>query len=245
MGRSHFQQSTASRFVQSDLSLSSATIPDDLTMSNASIFDRTISNSNNNEVEGEKEILLRRLKELMISEESEVERNIQETKIKLSNLESEYLKTVAHLKEEFAKEEEELLKVQQEEVEALKKSQVTEEQRIVNEIRKLESELECILAPSKMLSALRDNNVQEDKKTVAMVSQNPELSDLEQELQCSNCMKVCAPPGMIFQCPEGDLLCESCRETVQSCPACNISLCPALLSRNKVLENISKKYFKC
>lgn len=217
-------------------------------MSSASVFDRTTTNNTvttDNDVEGEKEKLLRRLKELMITEESEVDRNLQETRIKLSNLEAEYIRTVNDLKEKFSKEEEELLKSQQEEVEELKKRQLAEEQRIAKEISKLEAELECILAPSRMLASLRDTEGQQDKTAVPIVAQNPELSDLEQELQCSNCLKVCCPPGMIFQCPEGDLLCESCRDKVDSCPACNINLCPALLSRNKVLENISKKYFKC
>lgn len=41
---------------------------------------------------------------------------------------------------------------------------------------------------------------------------------------------------------QGDLLCETCTETA-SCPACSIKLAPGTLARNKVLENIARKYF--
>ena len=32
------------------------------------------------------------------------------------------------------------------------------------------------------------------------------------ELECCGCEVVCYPPALIFQCPDGDILCQSCSE---------------------------------
>merc|ERR1712170_314692 len=185
------------------VSLSSATIPDDLTMSSASVFDTFSSN-----IEQEKESLVTRLRELMINEESQVDKNLNDCKTRVAQLESEYLKSVSDLKNEAFTEEEALLAVHMNEIKSLRKDGDQQEKRMVIE------------------------------------DSNAKLSELESELQCCSCLKVCCPPGKIYQCPEGDLLCDQCRDTVTICPACNIALNPQLISRNKVLENISMKYFK-
>ena len=134
-----------------DASLSSATIPDDMTMSTCSVLDRLGPGDG-----GEKESLVRRLRELVLSEETEVYRNLAEAKQRLSRVEAEYASSVNELKQEAAKEEENLLKTQREEFALLQSAQAKEEERIEREIRKLEAELESILAPAKMLASLRN-----------------------------------------------------------------------------------------
>ena len=134
-----------------DASLSSATIPDDMTMSTCSVLDRLGPGDG-----GEKESLVRRLRELVLSEETEVDRNLAEAKQRLSRVEAEYASSVNELKQEAAKEEENLLKAQREEFALLQSTQAKEEERIEREIRKLEAELESILAPAKMLASLRN-----------------------------------------------------------------------------------------
>ena len=250
-----------------DASLSSATIPDDMTMSTSSVLDRLGPGDT-----GEKESLVRRLRELVLSEETEVDRNLAEAKQRLSRVEAEYARSVNELKQEAAKEEENLLKTQREEFALLQSTQAKEEERIEREIRKLEAELESILAPAKMLASLRNTaSIAEVRSHILIfpvtvviiadyfiycyqeprpppsVAAAPELSSLESELLCVVCGRVCAPPrsAAIYQCPEGDLVCEECRHSATRCPVCSIQLCPALLSRNKVLENIARKYFKC
>ena len=250
-----------------DASLSSATIPDDMTMSTCSVLDRLGPGD-----AGEKESLVRRLRELVLSEETEVDRNLAEAKQRLSRVEAEYARSVNELKQEAAKEEENLLKTQREEFALLQSTQAKEEERIEREIRKLEAELESILAPAKMLASLRNTaSIAEVRSHILIfpltvviiadyliccyqeprpppsVAAAPELSSLESELLCVVCGRVCAPPrsAAIYQCPEGDLVCEECRHSATRCPVCSIQLCPALLSRNKVLENIARKYFKC
>ena len=250
-----------------DASLSSATIPDDMTMSTCSVLDRLGPGDT-----GEKESLVRRLRELVLSEETEVDRNLAEAKQRLSRVEAEYARSVNELKQEAAKEEENLLKTQREEFALLQSTQAKEEERIEREIRKLEAELESILAPAKMLASLRNTaSIAEVRSHILIfpvtvviiadyfiycyqeprpppsVAAAPELSSLESELLCVVCGRVCAPSrsAAIYQCPEGDLVCEECRHSATRCPVCSIQLCPALLSRNKVLENIARKYFKC
>merc|ERR1712064_109973 len=133
-------------------SLSSATIPDDLTMSSASVFDTFSSN-----IEQEKESLVTRLRELIINEESEVDKNLNECRKRVAQLESEYLKSASVLKNEALKEEEVIVATHMDEVKSLKAAQEEEERRIEVEIRKLEAELESILAPTRLLSSLRNN----------------------------------------------------------------------------------------
>ena len=89
-----------------------------------------------------------------MTEESEMDRNLREKKTKLSRMESEYTSSVNELKKELKTEEESLLSRQLAELNSLKELQSAEEERIQVEIRKLESNLESILAPSKMISTL-------------------------------------------------------------------------------------------
>ena len=125
-----------------------------MTMSSASVYDKMATTSSGSGSDGEKEQLLKRLKELMMTEESEMDRNLREKKTKLSRMESEYTSSVNELKKELKTEEESLLSRQLAELNSLKELQSAEEERIQVEIRKLESNLESILAPSKMISTL-------------------------------------------------------------------------------------------
>ena len=125
-----------------------------MTMSSASVYDKMATASSSSGSDGEKELLLKRLKELMMTEESEMDRNLREKKTKLSRMESEYTSSVNELKKELKTEEESLLSRQLAELNSLKELQSAEEERIQVEIRKLESNLESILAPSKMISTL-------------------------------------------------------------------------------------------
>ena len=204
-----------------------------MTMSCTSVFDKFSNNS-----DGEKEVLLKRLKELFSSEENQVDTDLHERKVQLSALETELIKKANELKAIFQAEEAELVQRQTKELNALKAAQAAEEERIEREMRKLAGELESILAPARLLTSLAPEPRSVDVRT--------ELSSLEVELECGGCGEVCLPPRHIFQCPEGDLICEGCRERglPPTCPTCSCPLAPELLSRNKVLENIARKYFK-
>ena len=211
-------------------------------MSCTSVFDKFAQENSGSE----KEVLLKRLKELFSSEESQVDRELQERKVQLSVLESEFLKKTNELKAILKADELSLAERQTRELNSVKAAHVAEEERIEREILKLEAELESILAPARLLSSLATTGTPRVSEPPRPRAEKAELCELETELECCGCGRVCAPPRQIFQCPEGDLLCQDCRDGggPQVCPACSCHLGPGLLSRNKVLENIARKYFK-
>ena len=211
-------------------------------MSCTSVFDKFAQENSGSE----KEVLLKRLKELFSSEESQVDRELQERKVQLSVLESEFLKKTNELKAILKADELALAERQTRELNSVKAAHVAEEERIEREILKLEAELESILAPARLLSSLATTGTPRVSEPPRPRAEKAELCELETELECCGCGRVCAPPRQIFQCPEGDLLCQDCRDGggPQVCPACSCHLGPGLLSRNKVLENIARKYFK-
>jgi len=220
-------------------SMSSATIPDNMTMSCTSILDRLGDES----VENEKEALLRRLKELLEGEGRQVAEDLASKKRQLEEVEEDRSRRVKELKEAHKKEEEMTEARQKQEQEEQAARHRGEEDRIGAEIGKLEDELERLAAPSQLLSSLSCSS--NPPTTSPLPPVKAELSELEQELQCCACSHVCAPPSLIFQCPEGDLICGACRDSgsLKSCPSCRLDLA-GQTSRNKVLEKIAKKYFK-
>eukprot|EP00092_Neocalanus_flemingeri_P080238 GFUD01100073.1.p1 GENE.GFUD01100073.1~~GFUD01100073.1.p1 ORF type:complete len:644 (-),score=201.76 GFUD01100073.1:19-1950(-) len=245
-GRSNLKETTIPRellpLADHIFSLSSATIPDDMTMSCGSIFEKFT-----NDLEGsgtEKEILLKRLKELIEGEGSKNQQDLKERRKHLSNIDEDHNTKVNDLKETCIKEEEAMIEKEQNEKECMQSRHSAEEERIQREIAKLDEELESILAPSQLLSSL--TSTQKSSSVTKIAPAKPELTELEQELECCCCGKVCSPPTKIYQCPEGDLICEVCRggagARLETCPTCKVELA-GMVSRNKVLENIAKKYF--
>jgi len=219
-------------------SMSSATIPDNMTMSCTSILDRLGDES----VENEKEALLRRLKELLEGEGRQVAEDLASKKRQLEEVEDDRCKRVKELKEAHRREEEMVTARQKQEQEEQASRHRGEEARIGVEIGKLEDELERLAAPSQLLSSLSCTS--NPAQSSPLPPAKAELSELELELQCCACSHVCAPPSLIFQCPEGDLICGACRDSgLKSCPSCRLDLA-GQTSRNKVLEKIAKKYFK-
>eukprot|EP00090_Calanus_glacialis_P032443 TRINITY_DN53738_c0_g1_i1.p1 TRINITY_DN53738_c0_g1~~TRINITY_DN53738_c0_g1_i1.p1 ORF type:complete len:628 (+),score=157.87 TRINITY_DN53738_c0_g1_i1:133-2016(+) len=245
-GRSNLKETTIPRellpLADHIFSLSSATIPDDMTMSCGSIFEKFTNDLDGSETE--KEILIKRLKELIEVEGSQVEQDLKDRMQKLDYIDESHKIKVDELKNECITEEEDLIKRQTKEKKSIQEKHLKEEMRIGKEIVKLEAELQTILAPSQLLSTLTPTQKSSSVTRVAPVK--PELTELEQELHCCGCGKVCCPPNKIYQCPEGDLICELCRGSagarLKNCPTCEVELA-GMISRNKVLENIAKKYF--
>jgi hypothetical protein len=138
------------------------------------------------------------------------------------------------------REEEEAVARQAEEVQEQAARHAAEEERVGREVAALEDELERLAAPARLLTSLSAPG----PSLQAPPTLRAELSELEQELQCCACRTVCAPPTVIYQCPEGDLLCGDCRDgALTSCPSCRLELA-GQTSRNKVLENIARRYFQ-
>ena len=124
-------------------------------MSCTSVFDKFAQHNS----ESEKEVLLKRLKELFSSEENQVDRDLQERKVHLSVLETEFLKKTNELKAILEAEEISLAERQSKELSSVKAAQAAEEERIEREILKLEAELESILAPARLLTSLASSDL--------------------------------------------------------------------------------------
>ena len=131
-------------------SMSSATIPDNMTMSCTSILDRLGDES----AETEKEALLKRLKELLEGEGRQVADDLALKKRQLEEVEEERCKRVRMLKEAHKKEEEVMMASQKQQLDEQASRHRGEEARIGQEIAKLEDELERLAAPSQLLSSL-------------------------------------------------------------------------------------------
>jgi len=74
----------------------------------------------------------------------------------------------------------------------------------------------------------------------------PRNSILEKDFECPVCYEVMSPPSRIFQCSNGHLICEQCkqRQEIRSCPTCRVPLGPSSLLRNIPLEKLAKTYFE-
>jgi len=246
-GRSNLRETTIPRellpLADHIFSMSSATIPDDMTMSCGSVFEKFTNDLEGSETE--KEILLKRLKQLIETEGNQIDEDLRNRKEQLLNIEQSHSMQVDKLKQVCTLEEEEIIRKQRDEKQTMDERHSKEEERIQREIIKIEEELENILAPSQLLSSLTPT--QKSTSVTKVAPPKPEITELEQELECCGCGKVCCPPTKIYQCPEGDLICEKCRGSsgarIECCPACQVELA-GMVSRNKVLENIAKKYFK-
>lgn len=68
-------------------------------------------------------------------------------------------------------------------------------------------------------------------------SENPRL---EKEFECPVCMEMMAPPKKIFQCTNGHLLCDSCKNhpEIRSCPSCRVLIVTSQFTRNIPMERL-------
>ena len=68
-------------------------------------------------------------------------------------------------------------------------------------------------------------------------SENPRL---EKEFECPVCLEVMAPPKKIFQCTNGHLICDSCKNhpEIRSCPSCRVLIVTSQFTRNIPMERL-------
>ena len=69
----------------------------------------------------------------------------------------------------------------------------------------------------------------------------------DKDFECSVCLDDMKPPVKIFQCRNGHVMCESCKNhpEVMTCPTCRIPLPgPSALMRNIPMEKLARSYFE-
>ena len=182
-------------------SQSSVTIPDDMTMSCCSIIERF------SEVEGsesEKDLLLRRLTEVIENEKKQVEEDIEERQEQLAEFEREYEKSKGNMEKRHKKERDDIKERHKREMDQLMEIQTSEEHNILEELAKLETELQNLLAPSQLLSTLtsKASSIEPRSRLSSRAScispgSRTDMGDLEQELQCCSCKNLCKPPSKV------------------------------------------------
>ena len=86
---------------------------------------------------------------------------------------------------------------------------------------------------------LKEDLVRAEKQRVVA----PKDED-EDQFACPVCLEVLRPPCRIFQCPEGHILCENCKENpaIVHCPQCRVPL-ERNCSRNRALEEVARNFF--
>ena len=194
----------------------------------------------------EKKYLLSRLEELLRLEKQQVNADLKARRKQLGE-------TRVGQKDEF----DGLQRKHQEEVALMRLRQQEERRRVEahfldkadhlrKEVELLENEMESMNSPSQLANLALDPSLLSFTCSTPTLSTSslmagPPTSELEAELQCCGCMKVCQPPTKIYQCSEGDLLCSSCLPpTLATCPACGMHL-QGRTSRNKALEKLALK----
>lgn len=189
-------------------------------------------------MEAEKDKLLKRLEVLIEQEKKQVIEDLDARTCQLHQAKKKHKADFDEMVDRHNEEEEEMRKRHNEEKKKQSDGQSAEEFRLEAEIQSLNEKLESINIPMTFLPLSPTCSNADNQR-------NSALSELEAELQCCGCGKICSPPTQIYQCCEGDLLCQGCRNdnNLLTCPACHIPL-EGKTSRNKVLEKLAKKHFK-
>ena len=76
---------------------------------------------------------------------------------------------------------------------------------------------------------------------------NVDTALFDKDFECSVCLDDMKPPVKIFQCRNGHVMCESCKNhpEVMTCPTCRIPLPgPSALMRNIPMEKLARSYFE-
>lgn len=194
----------------------------------------------------EKEFLLRRLQELITKEERQVKVDIE---ARAEGLRRQRKRQAVERSDLERRHEAEMLLMANNQASEKKNLDTTfadKSEFLKNELHLLEEELRSITAPVEMLSSLITSSPSSVPLSVASSIATPDtgdiIDDMREELECCGCGVVCYPPAVILQCPDGDILCQSCSEVREACPQCGVTLA-GRLSRNKVLENIANNFY--
>ncbi|XP_040565115.1 uncharacterized protein [Lepeophtheirus salmonis] len=146
---------------------------------------------------------------------------------RISRVKEDLLKKLDYLIEEERRQLENDLSKKFEELDRTKRRHREEEDRIEFEISLLSEKLENLVIPPAF--------------TRAQCFSPPSI---EKDITCVGCSRICIPPAKIFQCEEGDILCQECKENkgMSHCPECGIQILRGL-SRNKALEKLARKHY--
>ena len=113
---------------------------------------------------------------------------------------------------------------------------------IVRKIRELEASLQKIqkkheMEVKQLEGDIATTNSQLERLNHSSASENAKL---EKEFECPVCLEVMLPPKKIFQCANGHLICERCKNhpEIRSCPSCRVCIVTSQFTRNIPMERL-------
>jgi len=212
------------------MSLSSANISEELRKSCSNIVARSM------DMEMSKEYLLKRLGDLLSQEKEQLTNDLLRRKEQLQDTRSSQAQEIKCLDKRHKEELKIIRNSHAQRFAELECNYLDHVENLKKEIELLENEKDNMGRPVDLMS----NYLHADP------GKPSQLTELESELECCSCGHICKPPCKIFQCPEGDLLCQTCKDRIGQdtlCPRCQCGLF-GQVSRNKGLEKIATKYFQ-
>jgi len=211
------------------MTLSSANISEELRKSCSNIVARTM------DMDMSKEYLLKRLEELLTQERKQLTDDLKRRKEQLRETRNNQANEIESLDKMHKEELRKMRNSHAQQFSNLECDYLDHAENLKKEIELLENEKDNMAAPADLISTY----------LVPGQVKQTQVSELEAELECCSCGHICKPPCKIYQCPEGDLLCQKCKEMTESlttCPRCHSGLV-GQVSRNKGLEKIAAKYY--
>ena len=188
------------------LSLSSANVSSELRKSCSNIISLSTSQRNSSE----KEILLKRLKELIDQEVESIKSEIETKKKQMKSLRSHHKQEIDKLLKKHQVEQNALSVKHNHEMETHEQDFKMRIKIVKNELYYLETELDHLSGPVHILSSLlpSTSTTSSTSSTTSMVmsSRSSVLEDMSDELACCGCNVICLPPAQIYQCPQGILI---------------------------------------
>ena len=188
------------------------------------------------DMEMSKEYLLKRLGDLLSQEKEQLTNDLLRRKEQLQDTRSSQAQEIKCLDKRHKEELKIIRNSHAQRFAELECNYLDHVENLKKEIELLENEKDNMGRPVDLMS----NYLHADP------GKPSQLTELESELECCSCGHICKPPCKIFQCPEGDLLCQTCKDRIGQdtlCPRCQCGLF-GQVSRNKGLEKIATKYFQ-
>ena len=189
------------------LSLSSASVSSELRKSCSNILSLSTSKRNSSE----KEILLKRLKELIDLVVKSIKSEIETKKKQMKSLRSHHKQEIDKLLEKHQVEQNALSVKHNHEMETHEQEFKMKITKVQNDLYYLETELDHLSGPVHMLSSLlppssSSSSPSTSSTSMVMSSRSSVLEDMSDELACCGCKVICLPPAQIYQCPQGKLI---------------------------------------
>jgi len=131
-------------------------------------------------------------------------------------------------------------------LDSLKVAHEIETSSLIKKIEELQLSLKGVQKKHQVAVAFWESEIRDIKKQLnsSSLAGRGLTKSLEREFDCPVCYEVMGPPRQIFQCVNGHLICNICKNhpTVRVCPCCRISVTNSQFSRNLPMERLARNH---